>query len=476
MVARPGNRIGAIGCSGPTPTGMTITIAVGGPAVGSPASCPEPIHRARCGRRRPVDRQRRGSGAASPPVVVGRAQVGQGEGPRAAGGEALGSSGHRDALGLRCGPSALRQCPSQPVRRVRLVRPAAAGRLPRSTPYPSRLLRGPLLHRRLLRRPGDGRLDRQAGRGGGDGSSGVRRTLRRHRVTAGGDRVDGNAAGLRTPGRRRPTDVVGGPPPVGLGARRRHLHPGLHDDLAHPVARRSAPPPGRYRHGGEPTGGVVRTREWRSGGAGSRQHPALPAARPVRRHSLPTYRRGGQRRGVGQAGGSGRVDRRQRHSVQRGDPRAGDVPGAEGERGGGRDASVERVDHLRRQCPPGRRCEAGNRGPGIDPLAGPPDLRRARRRGLYGDRTRRPWGRGRVRGEPRHRGCRPPRRDDHVVGPELPGPDVGHRHRDDRRRRPRGCWCPGGRGSAAGSRGSGAVQPVLGPALLAPLVPLGLVP
>ena len=244
--ARRKNRMGAAGCSRRRGRARTITIAVGSAAIGSPAPCPEPMRRARSGRRRPVDRQRRGSGRWHRPWSGGSEWI-RAKDPGLLAVKRSVRAAVRDAPDLRPGP-----CCSSPMPRSACSPPSARSPccfwstspvdpVPGSSPtwssfwsaaasWPSGPWSRPTSRPRWRRWP----------RWGLPCSSPAS-------SPPGGHRVNGNPVGLRASGRRRPTGVVGGPPPGGLGAGRGHLHPGVHGDLAHAVARRSAPPPGRYR-------------------------------------------------------------------------------------------------------------------------------------------------------------------------------------------------------------------------------------
>ncbi len=111
------------------------------------------------------------------------------------------------------------------------------------------LLRRSLPRRRWLHRPGHGGLDREGGRGGGHGRGRVRRAVRRDHLAARQrpqPRLRSWSSSCRWPWPSPSAPSV--PRLVGWDRRRRHLHSGLHADLAHPLARQ--PPSAPVGHGG----------------------------------------------------------------------------------------------------------------------------------------------------------------------------------------------------------------------------------
>src|SRR5208283_1500606 len=164
------------------------------------------------------------AGASAPPVLVESGRVGESKGPRPAGRKTVGPGGGRHALGLRSGQAAHAQPPDQPLRRLRFVRTAAPGRLPRSAPYPPRLLPDAVPRRSLPYFYRYRRFDLQGGSGGNDGNSGVHRPFRRDRLAPGRHRVDGGTPDLRPPSGCGPTGLSHRPTSRRLGAGGRLLH------------------------------------------------------------------------------------------------------------------------------------------------------------------------------------------------------------------------------------------------------------
>ncbi len=216
------------------------------------------------------------------------------QGPRVPRREAV-SPGRRGHAGrVLGGPCGLHQRPGQPLRRLRVIRAAPAGRLRRSPPRAVYELSDPLRGRLRVHRAWHAGLDPQGAGRGRDGGRGLPRALRRHRHPPGRDRGDGGAARLRAAGRGGRSALTDRAPAARLASGRRGLHPGLHAGLADSVARHAADPALVCPQGCGPGGGGITqraapirtpTRSWRpsSGSCAANSGP-----RRIRRPARPS--------------------------------------------------------------------------------------------------------------------------------------------------------------------------------------------
>jgi len=284
------------------------------------------------------------SEARAPGLGIESRPVGEGEGPRALGRQAVCSCRARHALGLRPGPPGLLERTGRPVRGVRFLCPVAPRGDIGPAPDPSRLVRRPLPRGELPDRPRHCRLDAQSGGRARHGRGGFRRALRGDRLAPGRHGVDGRTLDVRVAGGGGPTRRGDRSSSRRLGPGRGLLHPRLSVHLATALARRPPSASGGHRFGRRRADSGARGWQARSRCPGRDGQGAVAAARALRGDALPGDRRRGGRGRPGQARGSRRVGGGERHTGRRRSRRAVGCPGFVED--GGRHPAPECVAHL----------------------------------------------------------------------------------------------------------------------------------